>query len=227
MLNRQQAAFSNRLGILLLVVGVAAAAASAMVPGLRQIGWLPFGIVLLALVAYGATVAIYRLTPEPFEESDEIRALRKLRECIAEHLGSQQHGEAARHVLADALRRLDGEMIPAVGGLVRRHALLQRDLDRFQTGELLAPSAERMDQLERLCERQQRAIESVGQQVADAYASLIMLTQQTDDEARLAADTQRWSSDLFEAQNNLAELLDEGAAFDRALEQWSKQRKSA
>lgn len=215
MATRVRAALGNRLGVVLLGVALAVAAVAGLLPGGPR--WLAAACLLLGLAAYGATVAIQLWVPVRAERSKQIDALRTLRACIAEQAAAQEYGEATRGILAEALRRVDQQMIPAVEQLTRRHARLRRDLGRFQSGELPAPDRERLEQLVALRERQERAMEAVERQAANAYASLVMLTQQAEDEARLAADAGQWSNDLAETQRNLAELLDEDAAFERAL----------
>lgn len=223
---RLRAALGNWLGIILLSVGAAAAVVIAVVPGFKA-PWLVPAAILLGLAAYGLTVLVYYWVPESVAESEQVKALRRLRDSIAERLQAQGQGEALGPVLSDALRRLDQEMIPAVQRLAQRHALLCRDLGRFRSGEILSPDRERMEQLTKLQERQELAIETVGRQAANAYASLIMLIQQTDDDARLAADAKQWSNELFETQENLSQLLDDEAQFDRELAERSRRRKSA
>jgi DNA repair ATPase RecN len=219
-------AFRNRLGLLLLAVGLGVAAGLLQMADARTT-WLALVVVVLAVLSYGLTIAIHLWTHVPGDESEQMKALRRLRECMAEQLQAHYPGEASYRVLKESLERLDHEMMPAVKRLLRRHASVQRVLRRFRSGEILAPDQERMTQLESLCHRQERAVDNVGREVANAYASLIMLTQHADDDARLAAEAEEWSNHLFETQENLAKLLHEEAVFDPALEERSKRSKSA
>jgi hypothetical protein len=224
--NRLGAALRNRPGLSLLAVGVVLAGILFVLPGLGAPTWLAAASLVLGLLAYTLTSAIYYWTPESGDESPQLKSLRRLRVGIAEQCQLHADSEALHQVLTDALRRLDEEMIPSAERLQQRHALLGRDLQRFRSGEMLSPDQERLAQLTALYERQERVAENVGQQVANAYASLLMLTQQVDDDARLTADARQWSNELFETQANLAELLDEETAFDRALKERSRHRGS-
>jgi len=195
-----------------------------VLPVLGAPAWLAAASFTLGLLAYVLTCAIYYWTPESSEETAQLTSLRRLRAGIAEQCRLHSDNEALRQVLNEALRRLDDEMIPSAERLQQRHALLGRNLQRFRSGEMLSPDQERLTQLTSLYDRQEQVAENLGRQVANAYASLLMLTQQVDDDARLTADARQWSNELFETQVNLAELLDDETAFDRALEERSKQR---
>jgi hypothetical protein len=224
--SRWLAALGNRAGLSLLAVGLVVAVILLVLPGARALSGLAGASALLGLLAYLATCAIYRWTPVVGDEPAQLKALRRLRAGIAEQLALHGESEALKRVLSEALRRLDQEMMPSAERLQERHALLGRDLGRFRSGEMPSPDDDRLAQLRALYERQERAADSLGRQVANAYASLVMLTQQTDDDARLTAEAKAWSNELLETHQNLADLLDEEAAFDRALEERSKQRGS-
>jgi hypothetical protein len=222
--SRLGTALGNRPGLSLFAVGIATAGLLQVLPVLGAPAWLAAASFILGLLAYILTSAIYYWTPESGEETAQLKSLRRLRAGIAEQCQLHADNETLHQVLNEALRRLDDEMIPSAERLQQRHALLGRDLQRFRNGEMLSPDQERLTQLTALYDRQEQVAENLGRQVANAYASLLMLTQQVDDDARLTADARQWSNELFETQANLAELLDDEKAFDRALEERSKQR---
>jgi hypothetical protein len=165
-------ALFNQPGLTLLAAGLVLAALFWRLPVFRPSPWLAPMTLLITLLAYVLTVAIYYWSPVPVAEPEQLKALRKLRAGIEEQLRLHADATASRQVLSGALRRLDQEMIPSVERLLRRHALLRRDLQRFESGEIPSPDQQRLQQLVQLRDRQEQAVESVGQQVANAYASL-------------------------------------------------------
>jgi hypothetical protein len=205
----------NPVGLALLGLGAAAAALTAVLPPLEPWSGRAGGVALLALLAYGGTVAVHGW---PRREAPEVREIRRLRDAMAEQLAVRR-GEASplADLLAEALARLDHELLPGIALLVDRHAALRADLARFERGELAAPGPEALGGLRSIERRQREAIADARQQVADAYAATLALGQQSADEARVVAEARRWSEHLGDVQNTLAELIDESADWDRRL----------
>jgi hypothetical protein len=207
----------NPVGLVVLGLGAAAGAlAPVLPPGGAAAPWLGLGLAGLSLVAYAGTALVYARAPL---EAPEVRRLRRLRDAMAARLADRAGGGlVVTSALADAVSRLDGSLIPAVAELTARAEALRRDLARLSEGELFAPDQASLERLATIEARQRAAIATTTQQAANAYASILAMAQDAEPGSSAVAEAARWSRALQAMADALAELLDEGADWERRLE---------
>ena len=190
-----------------LLLGIAMLTLPILRPWYGQAVW----VFLLGFACYLLIVAIvYWLRPT--RRSPEVRELLRLRRRIAAlHVELQRRPGARPNAvlirkLDDAVRLLDEHLIPALQELVERRANLQRDLRRYERGEIRAPSPEMLRHLHEMLEHQNAAIDGCVQQAANAYAALIALLQVANDED-VANRAQEWAEGLATLYNALVDVL--------------------
>jgi hypothetical protein len=192
---------------------------ASLLLGIAMLLWLPLRpwsgqavwVLILGIAAYLAVVAIVYWT-HPTPSSPELRKVQRIRHGIAALLVEQQTSRHARrdavliNTLSDAIKRLDEQVLPALQQLVERRSRLNRELARYERGDLHAPAPDVLDRLRRLHSRLQAAIDVCVQQAANAYATLVGLLQEGDD-ARMADRAREWADDLLTLYDSLDEVL--------------------
>src|SRR5215211_8291795 len=142
--------WSNPIGLAILGLGAVSSALTVTLPALEPWSGRAGGVLLLAVLAYVGTLGVYCW---PRREASELRQIRKLRDAMVEQLTARRRAEPPQEVspltaiLAEAVVRLDDEMIPAVAELIDRHELLCSDLARFRRGELVMPDQAALQRL--------------------------------------------------------------------------------
>ena len=190
-----------------LLLGIAMLTLPILRPWYGQAVWVfVFGFACYLLIV----AVVYWSRPAP--ASPEMGELLHIRHQIAALHVELQRRPGARpnpvliRQLDDAVRLLDEHLIPALQEAVERRANLQRELRRYERGEIRAPSPAMLQRLHHLRQRLNSAIEGCVQQAADAYATLIALLQVTnaDDVDRRA---QAWVEDLTTLYDALLDVL--------------------
>jgi hypothetical protein len=208
---RAWAALSHRVAFALLGSSLLMAAAMHWIPFLRpwsgQAGWM----VGLGLLCYLAIAAIaFWSRPKP--AGPEIHELRKIRHQIAALYVRLQQASGRRpnavllRILAEAVTRLDDQLIPALRELVEKRDTLRRDLRRFERGQIRAPSAEMMQHLRGVLAQYEAGIDECLQHAADAYGTLIRLLQMNNDDD-VANRARAWADDLMGLHDAMLEVL--------------------
>jgi len=206
----------NSVGLALLALGGAAAAMTAFVPQFEPWSGRAPAVLLLAVLAYGGTAAVFAW---PRREGPEVGEIRRLRDAMAAQLrGRVGERSTLSDILAAALAGLDRDLLPDVSRVVARNQTLRADLARFEQGELAAPDPAALGRLRTIERRQREAITATRQQVANAYAAILALGQDSADEARVVAEAMRWSERLSDTRDTLASLLDESTDWERLLD---------
>jgi hypothetical protein len=205
------AAVTHRVALALLGASLLLSLAMHWLPALRPWSGEARWVLLLGFAAYLAVVAIvYWMRPTP--AAPELRRLREIRHDIAALLVQQKRLPGGRQnavligILSDAIRHLDEQVIPALEQLVERRANLGRVLRRYERGQAQAPGPELLERLQMLHARLMAAIEECVQQAANAYAMLVALLQEGDDE-NVAARARAWAEDLTRMYDALTEVL--------------------
>lgn len=205
----------NPIGLGMVGSSAAAAALTATSPLLEPWSERALFVLLLGIAGYAGTIGIYRW---PLRQVPEVREVRKLRDAMATLLAGRQ-GSPLAATLGDAIYRLDEDMLPAIAQLVAQNQALKGSLERFTRGELIAPDREALSRLQAIESRQRKAITMTRQQVANAYAATLAISQQSAFDDHVLADAERWSRELSETQTALTEVLDESAYWERRLEE--------
>ena len=199
--------------VALVLLGASAilAAGTALVPLLApwaaRAGWvLAWGVVVAA--------AWLLLEPRPAPPARELLEVRAIRDALASRLrlAAVTHPDAVvfTTALAQAVARLDDEVLPALAELLERHAALGAWLARYERGKAPAPDADALERLRRLSRLQRRAIDETVRQAATAEALLVAIVHESADPNRLAEETVRWSDGLRTLHQSLAEVLHQG-----------------
>jgi hypothetical protein len=206
-----RAALLHWAALALLGASLLLSLAMELLPGLRPWSAQAIWVLVLGVLAYLAVVGIvYFSSPTP--PAPELSKVRRIRHGIAALLAERQAARGARRdpvliqALTDAIRHLDEHVIPALHQLIERRSSLERELGRYVRRELHAPAPEVLERLQRLNARLQVAIDECVQQAANAYAMLVALLQEGDDED-VAARARSWADDLARLYDSLAEVL--------------------
>jgi hypothetical protein len=206
----------NPLGLGILGAGGIIAALTRALPSLETWSDRVGPVLLVAALAYAASVAIC-CWPTPV--AAEVRQIRRLRAAVAEQLALQRPSGSQRNaplvaMLDDALRCIDDQIEPAVILLATRNHMLRHMLARFDRGELMAPDDASLERLRVVLATQGEALDSAARQVANAYAALLSMAQQGYASGQVAADAECWSSQLLHTEAALAQLMSENSDRD-------------
>ena len=205
-----RAALLHRVALALLGVSLLLSIAMLVVPALRPWSGQAVLVLILGVAAYLLIVAIAYWS-RPRTSSPELRRLRKIRHGIAALLHDLQATRGARQdpvligTLTDAIDHLDEQLIPALQELIERRFSLERQLGRYERGELPAPDPGVLARLREIHERQQTAIAECVRQAANAHATLVALLQAGDES--VAGRARAWAADLTTLYDSLAEVL--------------------
>jgi hypothetical protein len=180
---------AHRLALALAAAGVAVSAALAALPALADradraplvLGWS------LACAALSAAVVAW-----PRREAPAVRDARRLRAQLAARLAAREEAGQTRDdsplsgLLADALQRLDSEILPSLEGIAARHADLSAHLAAYQRGALSSPDPSYLERLRAIHGRQAEALTGAVRQAANADAASLAMVHEGDDEAVVA-----------------------------------------
>ncbi|MFN8637107.1 MAG: hypothetical protein U0893_24940 [Chloroflexota bacterium] len=204
-------ALTHPVGLALLGMSVALAAALWLAPALRPWSDRAVWVLVLGVAAYAAIVVV-AYWPRAASSSPQMRTLLKIRQGIASLLAERQRQPKDRQnpvligTLKDAIRCLDDQLIPVLGELLERWAAVQETLHQYDRGELPSPDEEGLERLRAISARQQAAIDECVQQAANAYAALVALLQRGDDSS--VGDRARdWANGLLTLYDALDEVL--------------------
>ena len=194
-----RAAATCPLGVTLLGLSLALAAAMTWLPALAPWSGRAGLMALLGLVAYCATVGALCRT-RPAISSPELRDLASTRRAMTRLLAERRELEGGGRtawtpLLSEAVEYLDQEIAPDLRRLVWREQGLSRLLADYERGKLHRPEPDRLKRLQELHAAQRRTIDVCVQQAANAHADLILLLQEGDDE-RIAERASTWADDL-------------------------------
>jgi hypothetical protein len=205
-----RAGLSNPVGLTPLVASAGLAAGALVVPALGR--WLPHAPWLLAW-GLVATVAAAAVVAWPRAEPSEVRRVRATRDAIAERLRSRSEADGASaqvaRLLADGLRTLDRDVLPAFAELVAAHQELTAHLGRYERGELARPDQSVLAQLEEIARHQREVVDAAVRQVANADAALVALAHQSS-QSIVAEQVDEWATGLVTLQGSLREVLRRG-----------------
>src|SRR4051812_8653625 len=135
-----------------------------LLPMLRQWSGQAVWVLLLGVAAYLAVAGIVYFSA-PTSPAPELLEVRRIRHGIAALLAERQAARGTQRdpvligALTDAIRHLDEQVIPALRQLIERRWSLERELGRYQRGELHAPAPEVLERLQKLHARLQVAID--------------------------------------------------------------------
>ena len=213
----------NRTGLALLALSCVLAAAMLVLPPLAS--WSPRAtqMVGIGLLAYVLTVLIWAI-PAPIRDGMSNPAMVRLldiRQQMAKRLAELRSASVQRQsplipVVAEALRHMDTELVPTMRSIVVRHEELEKQLSRYQKGQLTPPDRQSLDRLERIYARQDESIGACVQQAANAYATLLALLQESDT-TRVVADARLWTADLNDIYEGLADVLSGVDPYEQAM----------
>jgi hypothetical protein len=204
-----------------LLLGIAMLTLPILRPWYGQAVW----IFVLGFACYLLVVAIVYWS-RPIPSAPELRTLHKIRHDIAALLLERRRARGAHRdpliqTLSDAIQQLDEHIIPTLDQLIDRRSNLERELRRYERGELHTPKPELLELLRRLRDRLQTAVDECVQQAANAYAMLVALLQEGDDQ-NAALRARAWAESLttlYEALNEVLRGADERGQSDMTGDQ--------
>ena len=206
-----RAALLHRAALALLGASLLLGIAMLVLPILRPWHGEAVWVFALGFGCYALVVAIaYWSRPVP--SAPEMRELLDLRHRMAALYAELRRAPGSRAnpvllgILADAVRQLDEQLVPALRELLDRRAQLRRELRRYERGQIRAPEPAMLDRLRRMLKRIDVAVDTCLQQAANAYATLIALLQirNDDDVTRRAGE---WADGLTTLYDAMVEVL--------------------
>jgi hypothetical protein len=199
----------HRHALAVLGLSLLGAASLATVPALADRAERAPALALLGVAAAAVIAAIERW---PTAESAAVRDVRRLRESIAarlaarEAVGQTPGTSPLSALMADALTRLDQEIVPTLARIAARHDELTRHLRRYDR-DLTAPDAQYLERLRDIHQRQRDALTAAVRQAANADAATLAMAQESDEGAVVAR-----GEDLLRQLNAFGASLAEVAA---------------
>jgi len=199
-----------------LVLALAVAVLPPLYPWSGRSGWL----VVLGLLAYVGTILASRLFPAHEAPSRaEVRTLLRIKERINARLRRLRESDARTRrpelesALEDAVRQIDGLILPALQDILEREGDMARHLHDYDAGLIPLPERPLLDRLNEIHQRQRSAIDACVQQAANAEATLEAILQESND-ARVSQRARAWVGDLLILHDALRDVIQEDGEWD-------------
>jgi hypothetical protein len=195
-----------------LVVGLIATAAVALLPPLRvyREGWV--GLLVFTLICFVLLAVSQALQPTvvsaPRVRDPDLDTVIRLRREMSHRVAELPPDSYAASGMPDILARLDREIIPSLTTLCGRRQALGRRLADYESGRsgTVRPDGATLNRLRALHERQNGAVKEVVQQVVNMDASLLGLSEETD-ETQVAEQVRDWAQEIELRWQSLSEVL--------------------
>ena len=198
--------------IVVLVIGLLATASVVALPQLRAyrdgwVGLLAFTIVCFVLLGVSQALQPVR-APAARVRDPDLETVVRLRHEMSERVTRLPTDSYAGSGMPDILARLDREIIPSLATLCARRQELGRRLADYDTGRrgAVRPDDSTLNRLRALHDRQNRAVKDVVQQVVNMDASLLGLTEESD-ETQVSAQVRDWAQEIELRWQSLSEVL--------------------
>lgn len=182
------------------LLGVAVVLCVLIIPPLAPFApaWhVPALIALVAWLGMAATQLepeVYRSARYQLTERDPImiRAMER-RDALAAELLHLQPGAIRGHV-ETMLLRIDTDLLPELEVRARRHRALASALGQMAKGKgpLVGASSERISNLQRLADEQQKALDGLVARLSDLNANVMGLANESE-QSRFATQTREWT----------------------------------
>lgn len=197
-----------------LIVGLLATASVALLPPLRAyregwVGLLVFTLVCFVLLALSQTLqpAVAPATRAQVRDPD-LDTVVRLRREMSQRIAQMPPDSYAASGMPDILARLDQEIIPSLATLCARRQVLGKRLGDYESGRSgsVRPDSATLDRLRSLRDRQNQTVMDVVQQVVNMDASLLGLSEETD-ETQVSAQVRDWAQEMELRWQSLSEVL--------------------
>jgi DNA-binding CsgD family transcriptional regulator len=224
----------NPLGLTLILVSLVLAGACAWHPDWlnlpQRLGTDAAWLLLPGVLAYLASIfAPAPALPEP--KHPAMRNLLQIRHDIAARLTELRAAKDGTSlslvpIVSERLRQMDEGLVPKLREIVRKQQAVTGYLTEYEQGTIVTPDLEPLERLRAISARFKEAINICVQQAANAYATLLALTLETD-ERNLAEQARLWAADLQDIYDGLTEVLRGTDRLKEAIDQLSQAPEAA
>ena len=220
-------ALLNPVGLtLLLLSALPVAAATALsvtaMPNLAPLAARIIWLLPLGLLAYLATVLTCLLLPPAWPDDSGMRQLlviqRSMQERLHELRSDREHAGRAVPLpaIAESVGRTSRQLVPTFGQIVIVRDKLNRQLVRYDKGELRLPNPAILGKLRQRNLGRQAELDACLQQAANTYATLLAPLDEADG-VGLRPQAEMWARDLEDIYDALVDVRSGLDYYDRAL----------